>query len=274
MFHEVHGPQFVSGFWKNWTPTFIVCLIFQNQTSWSEHLTSLECAYNTIPTTVTDMSPFHFTYRYQLPWFQENDGDKGLPLTLFHGKMLPPDLGGRPSEAWYRWRWQLTGIDTAWRVTLGSGCQPMIFLFMCTLKNWLRSLKVHPNFHIIRLNLSKNSPLVPPSKLAPPSRMIEAGQANTVKKLLAAANRGCSGQYLVEREVLNGRSWITYKERLWISASCIFNSSFRLSYVSKSSSWTKESVKWWGTVYVLFYLLLISQFLILCNISSFFFLEI
>lgn len=93
MFHEVHGPQFVSGFWKNWTPTFIVCLIFQNQTSWSEHLTSLECAYNTIPTTVTDMSPFHFTYRYQLPWFQENDGDKGLPLTLFHGKMLPPDLG-------------------------------------------------------------------------------------------------------------------------------------------------------------------------------------
>lgn len=142
---------------------------------------------------------------------------------------------------------------------------------MCTLKNWLRSLKVHPNFHIIRLNLSKNSPLVPPSKLAPPPRMIEAGQANTVKKLLAAANRGCSGQYLVEREVLNGRSWITYKERLWISASCIFNSSFRLSYVSKSSSWTKESVKWWGTVYVLFYLLLISQFLILCNISSFFF---
>lgn len=41
MLHEVHGPQFVSGFWKNWTPAFIVCLIFQNQISCSDHLTSL-----------------------------------------------------------------------------------------------------------------------------------------------------------------------------------------------------------------------------------------
>lgn len=50
----------------------------------------------------------------------------------------------------------------------------------------LRSLKVHPNFHIIRLNLAQNSPLLPPSKLAPPPRVIEAGQA-----------------YLVEWEVMN-----------------------------------------------------------------------
>lgn len=60
-----------------------------------------------------------------------------------------------------------------------------------------------------------------------------------------------------------------YKERWWVSASCIFNSSFRLSYVLKSSSWSKESVKWVGMVYVLFYLLLISQSFLLCNISFF-----
>lgn len=133
MLHKVYGPQFVSGFWKNWTPAFIVCLIFQNQTSWSDHLTSLECAYNTILTTVTGMSPFHCAYRYQLPRFQESDGDKVLPW--WDAATRPrPGLGRSSSWAWYRWRWQLTGIDTVWHVKLGSVCQPVIFLFMCTLK--------------------------------------------------------------------------------------------------------------------------------------------
>lgn len=222
MLHEVHGPQFASGFWKNWTPAFIVCLIFQNQTSWSDHLTSLECAYNTIPTTVTDMSPFHCAYRYQLPWFQENDGDKGLPLTIFHGEMLPPDLGqaseGLPPRPGTDEGGSLMCYTPIW-VWLSTSDLPLHLhsqklaprlmdpfpiakvINPASVKR-LRSLKVHPNFHIIRLNLAKNSPLVPPSKLAPPPWMIEAGQAYSKDCWLQRT------EVAVGNIWLNGRSWM------------------------------------------------------------------
>lgn len=165
-------------------------------------MTSLEFAYKTIPTTVTDMSPFHCAHWYQLPRFQENDGDKGLPLTLFHGEMLPPDLGQASECLPPRPGTDEGGSLTCYtpiRVWLSTSDLPLHvhsqklaprfvdpfpiakIINPASVKR-LRSLKVHPNFHIIRLNLAKNSPLVPPSKLAPPPRMIKAGQAYTVKR--------------------------------------------------------------------------------------------
>ncbi|KAI3375830.1 hypothetical protein L3Q82_004103 [Scortum barcoo] len=87
------GPQFVSVFWKEFCrllgatvslssgyhpesngqteriyqelETGLRCLVAQNQTTWSQHLTWIEYAHNTLPTAATGLSPFHVVHGYQ-----------------------------------------------------------------------------------------------------------------------------------------------------------------------------------------------------------------
>ncbi|KAI3374601.1 hypothetical protein L3Q82_021170, partial [Scortum barcoo] len=91
------GPQFVSVFWKEFCrllgatvslssgyhpesngqtermnqelETCLRCLVAQNKTTWSQHLTWIEYAHNTLPTAATGLSPFHVVHGYQPPVF-------------------------------------------------------------------------------------------------------------------------------------------------------------------------------------------------------------
>ncbi|KAK5922946.1 hypothetical protein CgunFtcFv8_020167 [Champsocephalus gunnari] len=101
------GPQFISAFWKEFCrligttvsissgyhpqsngqseclnqelETTLCCLVYQNQTTWSNHLTWVEFAHNTLPTAATGLSPFHCANGYQPPLFSANEGEATVP---------------------------------------------------------------------------------------------------------------------------------------------------------------------------------------------------
>ncbi|KAI3377948.1 hypothetical protein L3Q82_009079 [Scortum barcoo] len=101
------GPQFISGFWKEFCQllgatvslssgyhpesngqterlnqeleTCLRCLVAQNQTTWSDHLTWVEYAHNSLPTAATGLSPFQVVHGYQPPLFPANEEEVTVP---------------------------------------------------------------------------------------------------------------------------------------------------------------------------------------------------
>ncbi|KAI3354200.1 hypothetical protein L3Q82_018739, partial [Scortum barcoo] len=101
------GPQFISRFWKEFCEllratvsmsssyhpqsngqtellnqeleTCLRCLISQNQASWSDHLTWLEYAHNTVPSAATGLSPFQCANGYQPLLFPANEKEVTVP---------------------------------------------------------------------------------------------------------------------------------------------------------------------------------------------------
>ncbi|KAI3375053.1 hypothetical protein L3Q82_021575, partial [Scortum barcoo] len=105
---QARGPQFTSGFWSlefcqllgatvslssGYHPesngqterlnqeleTCLRCLVAQNQTTWSDHLTWMEYAHNSLPTAATGLSPFQVIHGYQLPLFPANEEEVTVP---------------------------------------------------------------------------------------------------------------------------------------------------------------------------------------------------
>ncbi|KAI3357960.1 hypothetical protein L3Q82_002952 [Scortum barcoo] len=59
--------------------TCLRCLVAQNQTTWSQHLTWIEYAHNTLPTAATGLSPFHVVHGYQPPVFSACEQEVTVP---------------------------------------------------------------------------------------------------------------------------------------------------------------------------------------------------
>ncbi|KAI3364026.1 hypothetical protein L3Q82_010788, partial [Scortum barcoo] len=59
--------------------TCLRCLVAQNQTSWSDHLTWVEYAHNSLPTAATGLSPFQVIHGYQPPLFPTNEEEVTVP---------------------------------------------------------------------------------------------------------------------------------------------------------------------------------------------------
>lgn len=101
------GPQFVSRFWKEFCQLFgatismssgnhpqsngqterlnqelktcLRCLVSQNHATWSEHLTWVEYAHNTLLSAATVLSPFQCINGYQPPLFPANEKEVTVP---------------------------------------------------------------------------------------------------------------------------------------------------------------------------------------------------
>ncbi|KAI3376812.1 hypothetical protein L3Q82_000097 [Scortum barcoo] len=119
------GPQFVSGFWKEFCQllgatvslssgyhpesngqterlnqeleTCLRCLVAQNQTTWSDHLTWVEYAHNSLPTAATGLSPFQVVHGYQPPLFSTNEEEVTVPSAHALAKKLPRSLRVHPT---------------------------------------------------------------------------------------------------------------------------------------------------------------------------------
>ncbi|KAI3351293.1 hypothetical protein L3Q82_005837 [Scortum barcoo] len=266
------GPQFIAAFWKEFCQllgatvslssgyhsesngqterlnqeleTCLKCLVAQNQTTWSQHLTWVEYAHNSLPTAATGLSHFQVVYGYQPPLFPTNETEVTVPSAHAMVKNC--------RKIWAAARRMLLRNQSRMKAAADRHCRPAP-AYRLGQKVWLstkdlplhvhsrklaprfvgpfpvsklinpvsvqlkvpRSLRVHPTFHVSKLKPFRESPLVPPSKPPAPPRIVDGGPVYTVKKLLAVRKRGRGRQFLV--------NWEGYgpEERSWIPASSI-----------------------------------------------------
>ncbi|KAI3358633.1 hypothetical protein L3Q82_015049 [Scortum barcoo] len=209
--------------------TCLRCLVAQNQTTWSQHLTWIEYAHNTLPTAATGLSPFHVVHGYQPPVFSACEQEVTVPsahalvrrshkiweaardmLQKGQARMkAAADRGRRPAPAYQPGQkvW-LSTKDLPLHVHSRKLAPRFVGPFPISkiinpvsVKLQLpRSLRVHPSFHV---------------KPPPPPKLIDGGPVYAVKKLLAVRKRGRGHQFLVD--------WTGYgpEERSWVPASFI-----------------------------------------------------
>ena len=226
--------------------TGLRCLVSQNPASWSKHLIWVEYAHNTLLCSSSRLSPFQCTYGYQPPLFPALEEGVSVPsaqgliqrcrriFTGAHQVLLRSSAwfkraaDGRRSVAHSYRKGQMVWLsskDLPLRVESGRLAPHFVGPFpvskvinpaVVRLK-LPRSLRVHPTFHVARIKLVMESPLVPASRPPLPPWFINGGPAFTVKRLLAFQRRGRGHQYLVD--------WKGYgpEERSWVSSSNIMD---------------------------------------------------
>ncbi|KAI3373892.1 hypothetical protein L3Q82_022461, partial [Scortum barcoo] len=196
--------------------TCLRCLVAQNQTTWSDHLTWVEYAHNSLPTAATGLSPFQVVHGYQPPLFPSNEEEVTVPSA--HA------LARRCRKIWAAARRMLLRGQARMKVAADRHRRPAP-TYSPGQKVWLSTkdlpspgpFVVHPTFHV-----SKIKPVPwrvtwcrPPSPHRRPKWWKGDRSTQLVKKLLAVRKSGRGRQFLVE--------WDGYgpEERSWIPASFI-----------------------------------------------------
>lgn len=266
------GPQFISAFWKEFCrligatvslssgyhpqsngqserlnqelETTLRCLVSRNQTTWSDHLTWVEVAHNTLPTAATGLSPFHCVNGFQPPLFPNNEEEVMVPsahamirrcrrvwagarqsllrssarmkaVADVHRRVAPSYSPGQ--KVWLSTKDLPLHVASKKLAPRFVGPFPVSRVINpASVRLQLpRTLRVHPTFHVSKIKPVCESTLVPASKPPPPPQFFEGGDVYKVRKLLEVRNRGRGKQFLVD--------WKGYgpEARSWIAASFI-----------------------------------------------------
>uniref|UniRef100_A0A3P9LBR3 Gypsy retrotransposon integrase-like protein 1 n=1 Tax=Oryzias latipes TaxID=8090 RepID=A0A3P9LBR3_ORYLA len=231
------GPQFSSQVWKNFCQglgataslssgfhpqtngqtertnqdleSALRCVCSQNPSSWSNHLSWIEYAHNSLVSSATGRSPFEAYLGYQPPLFPSEEVDLTVPSVADHIRRCrrvwsatrqsllratqraktsadrrrspaPPYAPGQ--EVWLSTK--DLPLHTESRKLSPRFIGPFIVdsvINPASVKLRLpRSMKVHPVFHVSRLKPVVSSPLCPPSGPPPPARLVDGHPVYTV----------------------------------------------------------------------------------------------
>ncbi len=290
------GPQFVSKFWREFCRLLgasvslssgfhpqsngqteranqdlervLRCLVTQNPASWSQHLSWVEYAHNSLPVSSTGLSPFECSLGYQPPIFPSLESEVAVPSahafvqrcrhTWRRARETLLRVGARTKAQADRHRskppvyvvGQKVWISSK-NIPLRSVCNKLAPKFIgpfpvtkilspvaVRLKLPPAYRRIHPVFHVSKLKPVFHSTLNPPAPVPPPPRLVDGEPTYSVNRILDSRRRGCGFQYLVDWEGYGPeeRSWVPARDILDHSLIDDYNQQVRLAGSARGRS--------------------------------------
>ncbi len=244
------------------------CVVSQNPSSWSQQLSWVEYAHNSLPVSATGLSPFECSLGYQPPIFSSLESEVAVPSahafvqrcrrTWSRARHTLLQVGARTKAKADRHRSRPPVYVVGQKVWLSSKTIPLRtvcnklapkFIGPFTVTKIISPVavllklppayrRINSAFHVSKLKPVFHATINPQTPVPPPPRFVDGEPVYSVKRILDSRRRGRGFQYLVD--------WEGYgpEERSWVPARDILDHSLIDDYnrlVSSSGNARRRS---------------------------------